>query len=239
MCNRYASDIRKAGLEAEYYGFEEWSETRIKNTILEVFPDRVGPVIRQRADGSREWTPMRWGLPGPASTGGAPVTNLRNVQSPHWRRVLGPAHRCLVPFTAFAEYQDGAPKGLKPLRWFAPPSRTLAMFAGVWREWTGVRGTKAAPIEGAHLLFTFLTTEANALVRPIHAKAMPLVLTGEDAYARWLNASAAEVEAIQAQPIPEDALEVLSEDEASVYEGMEELQAKLKKAQKRDQGGLF
>ena len=29
MCNRYASDIRKAGLEKEYYGFEEWSETRI------------------------------------------------------------------------------------------------------------------------------------------------------------------------------------------------------------------
>ena len=27
VCNRYASDIRKAGLEREYYGFEEWSET--------------------------------------------------------------------------------------------------------------------------------------------------------------------------------------------------------------------
>ena len=43
MCNRYASDIRKAGKEKEYYGFEEWSETRI-NTILEVFPKSVGPV---------------------------------------------------------------------------------------------------------------------------------------------------------------------------------------------------
>ncbi len=40
MCNRYASDIRKAGLERDYYGFDEWSETRI-NTILEVFPNHA------------------------------------------------------------------------------------------------------------------------------------------------------------------------------------------------------
>lgn len=42
MCNRYACDIRKAGLEKEFYGFEEWSETRINpilgNAVLEVFP---------------------------------------------------------------------------------------------------------------------------------------------------------------------------------------------------------
>jgi putative SOS response-associated peptidase YedK len=239
MCNRYASDIRKAGLEAEYYGFEEWSETRIKNTILKVFPDRVGPVIRQRADGSREWTAMRWDLPGPAKFGGAPVTNLRNVQSPHWRGVLGPAHRCLVPFTAFAEYEDAAPKGKKPLRWFARPDRAMAMFAGVWREWTGARGPKSAPVEGTHKLFTILTTDANDLVRPIHAKAMPLVLVGEDAYARWLNTPAAELEAIQVQPIANDTLSALNEDEASVFEGMEDLQAKLRKAQKRDQGSFF
>lgn len=37
---------------------------------------------------------MRWGLPGPPQFGGAPVTNIRNVISPHWRSVLGVAHRC-------------------------------------------------------------------------------------------------------------------------------------------------
>jgi putative SOS response-associated peptidase YedK len=67
MCNRYASDIRKAGLERDYYGFEEWSETRITpllgNAILEVFPRSIGPVIRARDDGMLEWTRMRWGLP--------------------------------------------------------------------------------------------------------------------------------------------------------------------------------
>ena len=61
MCNRYASDIRKAGLEKEYYGFEEWSETRI-NTILEVFPKSIGPIIKLNDAGELEWSRMRWGL---------------------------------------------------------------------------------------------------------------------------------------------------------------------------------
>src|SRR5262249_41527056 len=145
MCNRYASDIRKADLEREYYGFPEWSETRINpvlgNAILEVFPKSFGPVIRLRDDGAREWVRMRWGLPGPASTGGAPVTNIRNIASPHWRPLLGPEHRCLVPFTAFSEYEDNSPKGAKVIRWFAPPDRSLLAFAGIWRTWRGDYGS--------------------------------------------------------------------------------------------------
>ncbi|MBK6704523.1 MAG: hypothetical protein IPG56_12750, partial [Caulobacteraceae bacterium] len=50
MCNRYASDIRKAGLERDYYGFDEWSETRINpilgNAILEIFPKSFGPILK-------------------------------------------------------------------------------------------------------------------------------------------------------------------------------------------------
>src|SRR5690349_19970807 len=117
MCNRYASDIRKARKELEYYGFDEWSETRINpvlgNAVLEVFPKSIGPVIRARDDGAREWARMRWGLPGPPQFGGAPVTNIRNIKSPHWRSVLGSANRCLVPFSAFSEYEDASPKGAK------------------------------------------------------------------------------------------------------------------------------
>lgn len=50
MCNRYASDIRKAGKEKEYYGFDEWSETRITsllgNAVLEGFPKSLDRVIQ-------------------------------------------------------------------------------------------------------------------------------------------------------------------------------------------------
>ncbi|WP_135211895.1 SOS response-associated peptidase family protein [Vitreimonas flagellata] len=216
MCNRYAADIRKANLEGEYWGFEEWSETG-QNIVLEVFPDRVGPVIRKRMDGTLEWAAMRWGLPGPPQFGALPVTNLRNVASAHWRPLLGVEHRCLVPFTAFSEYDDSSPKGAKLLRWFARPDRGMAMFAGIWRQWEGVRGTKKEPIEGKHLLFSFLTTEANDLVRPIHAKAMPLVLTDREQQEEWLNAPAADIAKIQARKLPAEALQLMRDDETEMF----------------------
>jgi putative SOS response-associated peptidase YedK len=218
MCNRYASDIRKAEAEREYYGFDEWSETRI-NSVLEVFPKSVGPVIRANDHGDLVWTRMRWGLPGPASTGGAPVTNIRNAASPHWRGVLGPANRCLVPFTAFSEYEDSSPKGAKVLRWFAPPDRRMLMFAGVWRPWKGDYGSKKEPNEGEHLLFSFLTTEANDVVRPVHAKAMPVILRTAEAQKEWLVAPSSEIAAIQARVTPADALEIVGDEEAVQFAG--------------------
>ena len=61
MCNRYASDIRKAGKERDYYGFDEWSETRINpmlgNAVLEVFPKSFGPVTRMMNDCERIFAP--------------------------------------------------------------------------------------------------------------------------------------------------------------------------------------
>jgi putative SOS response-associated peptidase YedK len=139
MCNRYASDIRKAGIEKEYYGFDEWSETRINpmlgNAVLEVFSKSFGPVLKLGQSGDLEWSRMRWGLPGPPQFGAAPVTNIRNIKSPHWRLLLNAQHRCLVPFTAFSEYEDASPKGAKMIRWFAPPDRGMLFFAGVCGEW--------------------------------------------------------------------------------------------------------
>lgn len=223
MCNRYASDIRKAGIERDYYGFDEWSETRINpllgNAVLEVFPKSYGPVLRLNDKSELEWLKMRWGLPGPPQFGAAPVTNIRNVKSPHWRPHLSPAHRCLVPFTAFSEYEDDSPKGKKQIRWFAPPDRGFLYFAGIWREWEGDYGSKKEPNVGTHLLFSFLTTEANDLVRPIHAKAMPVILRSDAEQSEWLQAPAAEIEAIQSRVLAADALEIVSADEAAQYAG--------------------
>lgn len=222
MCNRYASDIRKAGLERGYYGFDEWSETRINpllgNAVLEVFPKSYGPVIF-KADGALQWRKMRWGLPGPPSTGWAPVTNIRNTASPHWRPALRAEHRCLVPFTAFSEYEDLSPKGKKVIRWFAPPDRGMLFFAGIWGEWFGDYGTKKDPKEGTHTLFSFLTTEANALVRPVHAKAMPVILRTMAEQEEWLTAPANRVVEIQSRVLPTQALELVSDEEAAQYAG--------------------
>lgn len=223
MCNRYASDIRKAGKERDYYGFGEWSETRINpilgNTVLEVFPKSFGPVLKIGESGELEWMKMRWGLPGPPQFGSAPVTNIRNTKSPHWRALMQTQHRCLVPFTAFSEYEDASPKGKKRIRWFAPPDRRMLYFAGICGEWWGDYGTKKEPNEGNHKLFSFLTTDANDLVRPVHAKAMPVVLTNQFACKEWLNTEPDQIESIQSRVLPEDALEILGEEEAAQYVG--------------------
>ena len=69
-----------------------------------------------------------------------------------------------------------------------------------------------------HKLFSFLTTEANDLVRPVHAKAMPVVLRSVRAK-EWLNAPPDQIEAIQARVLPTDALEIVADDEAAQYVG--------------------
>ncbi len=46
----------------------------------------------------------------------------------------------------------------------------LFFFAGIWRAWKGARGTNANPVEGNHMLFSFLTTAPNAEVGPYMRK---------------------------------------------------------------------
>jgi len=151
----------------------------------------------------------RWGFPPPQ--GYAPVTNIRHVQSPFWRGWLKADYRCLVPVTSFSEYAPGpGPRtGRKDIVWFSlDESRPLFAFAGLWRPWTGTRGTRAKPADGDHELFGFLTTEPNAVVQPIHPKAMPVILR-EDDWETWLTADPAEALALQ-KPWPDDRLKIVA-----------------------------
>lgn len=171
-----------------------------------VFPDQSAPVVRNLDDGTRELTFMRWGFPPPPNAGSAPVTNVRNTKSPYWRAWLKPEWRVVVPAISFSEYEDTKPR--KTPTWFAlDESRPLFCFAGIWRPWTGVR--KAAEGEQEHRLFSFLTCPANAVVEPIHSKAMPAILTTRDEIDTWLTAPAEVALGLQ-RPLPDDALAVVA-----------------------------
>ena len=61
---------------------------------------------------------------------------------------------------------------------------------------------------GEHELFGFLTTEANAVVKPIHPKAMPVILTTPGEVETWLTAPMDEALALQ-RPLPDAMLRIL------------------------------
>jgi putative SOS response-associated peptidase YedK len=97
--------------------------------------------------------------------------------------------------------------------WFAlRDDRPLFAFAGLWTRWRGVRGPKSASVDGRHELFGFLTTEANAVVEPIHPKAMPVILTKPEEVDQWLEADTLDALALQ-RPMPDDALRIVASGE--------------------------
>jgi SOS response associated peptidase (SRAP) len=76
----------------------------------------------------------------------------------------------------------------KDVVWFAlTDDRPLTCFAGIWTTFKGDRGTKSKPIPGPHNVYGFLTTAPNAVVEPIHPKAMPVILTTDEERDVWMS----------------------------------------------------
>jgi putative SOS response-associated peptidase YedK len=143
------------------------------------------------------------------------VTNIRNTNSAHWRAWMKPEFRCLVPATSFCEPTDAPDPstGRKRWTWFAlAEDRPLFAFAGIWCTWRGVRGTQKNPADREHTLYGFLTTAPNDVVRPVHSKAMPVILTEPAEWDTWLEAGIGTALELQ-RPLPADRLNIVALDQ--------------------------
>ncbi len=180
-----------------------------------IYPDYPAPIFRRSPQGGWQLSLARWGMPTPpqflAGRRTDPgVTNIRNLASPHWRRWLGVQHRCLVPFTSFAEpdSRPGPEKG-KPV-WFAlGPDRPLAFFAGLRTDWTATRKLKEGEVTVD--AFGFLTCEPNREVERIHPKAMPVILVRPEEWRLWLTAPIEQALHLQ-RPLPDGELDIVPEE---------------------------
>ena len=198
-----------------------------------IVPDYPAPIVRTGADGVRELALARWGMPSSSQAifeatgrradkmrarGGSidfdallkmepdrGLTNIRNTDSRHWVPHLGPARRCLVPFTSFSEFNREAGGDI----WFAlAEDRPLGFFAGLWvPDWTGVRkiNTGLETID----LFGFLTCKPNVEVEAIHPKAMPVILTEPSEIECWMSATWEEARGLQ-RPLADGALRIVA-----------------------------
>lgn len=210
MCNLYSMTRSQAEIRRLFK--VEHDHAGNLPALPGIFPDYTAPIVRQGPEG-RELATARWGLPSPAfalqgKKTDPGVTNVRNTASPHWRRWLGPANRCLVPLTSFAEPHP-QPDGSRPNAWFAlAPDRPLAAFAGVWvPQWTSVRKLKEGEVTAD--LFAFLTCNPNAEVGAVHPKAMPVILTDPAEMETWLTAPWDQARATQ-RPLPNGSLQIVA-----------------------------
>jgi len=119
----------------------------------------------------------------------------------------------VVAATSFAEPSPTKDEnGRTPNVWFAiDESRPLFFFAGIWTRWHGVRKVKDGP--GDFELFGFLTTAPNAVVKPVHPKAMPAILTTTVEMETWLTAPWEEAKELQ-RPLADELLMIVPKPEA-------------------------
>jgi putative SOS response-associated peptidase YedK len=108
--------------------------------------------------------------------------------------------RCLIPADGFYEWQ-AQPGGKQPFYIHMADGGPFA-FAGLWEQWRTPEGPWLETC-------TILTTEANALMRPLHDR-MPVIIPPEQ-YARWLDPELRDSGPLQEllAPYPAEAMEAM------------------------------
>ena len=184
MCGRYELHTHPAAL-ALAFGLPIPPTIRPRYNIA---PMQDVPVIRTSSHGGREVAMVRWGLvPRWAKDPsiGARMINARAetlAQKPSFRTSLH-KHRCLIPANGFYEWKVLAGGTKQPLHIGMKDGAPFA-FAGLTERWLAPDGEVLDTC-------TIITTQANALLAPMHER-MPAIVAPAD-YERWLDVTVPDV----------------------------------------------
>jgi putative SOS response-associated peptidase YedK len=192
MCGRYELHSHPAAI-ALAFGLAYPPHIHPRYNIA---PMQQVPIVRLNTAGDRELVQVRWGLvPRRARDPsiGARMINARG-ETVATKPTFGTAfrrHRCLLPADGFYEWQVLANAPKQPMR-VGMKDGSLFGLAGLYERWLSPEGE---PLDTC----TILTTQANALLHPVHER-MPVIVP-PDAYEQWLDPAAPEPEMLIA-PYP-------------------------------------
>jgi putative SOS response-associated peptidase YedK len=152
-----------------------------------IAPSQAVAAVLDAASRKVEW--LRWGLIPSWAKDPAIASALINARAetvaekPAFRSALA-RRRCLILADGFYEWQKPAPgRGPSIPYYFTLADHRPFAFAGLWESWQPPDGSSP------RRTCTIITTRANALVEPIHAR-MPVILSGESLW-QWLTQPAA------------------------------------------------
>ena len=198
MCGRFASSLPPDEIRRV---FETLGDLSNHPPSWNVAPTQPALVVRRHFQtGERRLNPLLWGFIPASETdprGGRRPINARSetVAGARMFRDAFRRRRCIVPATAFYEWND-TPSGKQPYAFGRRDGAPLAL-AGLWEAWREPGG-------GAiRRTFTVVTTVADAVVGRIHDR-MPVILEPED-WPAWLG----ETEGDPARPLRPAAAGVL------------------------------
>lgn len=192
MCGRYRRRSDKQRI-AEAFDVGMGLDELYLEPQDDIAPGSVQPVVLEHADGTRQIEMMRWGFKLPDRF----LFNARSegVETSRFWKESFRQRRCLVPADSFYEWQK-VKSGKKPKYEFEIVDQKPFGMAGVWSPW------KNPKTEEWEHTFAILTSEANAVMRPIHDRE-PVIIEPRD-YAEYL--------AQQERP-PAHLLRILPEEE--------------------------
>jgi putative SOS response-associated peptidase YedK len=158
-------------------------------------PSQQAPVVRCRADGTREIVLMRWGLvphwsKEPKTTYSTINAMAETVDTKPAYRTAFRRRRVLAPANGYFEWKALA--GGKQPWYFRPKGAALLAFAGFWERW--------GEGEQAFDSYSIIVTDANDVARPIQSR-MPVILSPET-YAFWLDPAVTDPAALKPLLIP-------------------------------------
>jgi len=167
-----------------------------------IAPSQQAPICRTGPDGTRELVAMRWGLVPHWARDRSIGSRLINARAetvalkPAFREALR-RRRCLVPADGYYEWQR---VGTRRQPWLLQRRDSAPFcFAGLWESRREVD-------DEALLTFTIITTDANSLSAPIHAR-MPAIIAPAD-YGAWLATTSINPGSLSAllKPYPDHAM---------------------------------